>query len=120
MPSTGEGFGIVFLEAMAAGIRTVGGAQDGSLDALGDGVLGTPIKPENREELVSAINAALDAPKRDGSCGDRFEFSFFTEHVDSLLQTNLMGRQVAPLTAPNGRSQPQYHSTDKSMLVSGV
>ena len=35
MPSTGEGFGIVFLEAMACGIDVIGGNQDGSLDPLG-------------------------------------------------------------------------------------
>lgn len=40
MPSTGEGFGIAFLEAMASGVPALGLAGDGSADALGDGGLG--------------------------------------------------------------------------------
>ena len=56
MPSTGEGFGIVFLEAMACGIDVIGGNQDGSIDPLGDGAVGSAIDPEDSEELVSAIS----------------------------------------------------------------
>lgn len=40
LPSTGEGFGIVFLEAMACGTPAVGLAVAGALDALQDGRLG--------------------------------------------------------------------------------
>ena len=59
MPSTGEGFGIAFLEAMASGVRVVGGDRDGSCDPLADGMLGTTIDPENEDELAAAICAAL-------------------------------------------------------------
>ena len=62
MPSTGEGFGIVFLEAMASGIHVIGGNQDGSLDPLGDGALGSAVDPDDDEELASAISAALRRP----------------------------------------------------------
>ncbi len=40
MPNTQEGFGIVFLEAAASGLRVVGGNSDGSVDALADGAIG--------------------------------------------------------------------------------
>ena len=52
MPSTGEGFGIVFLEAMATGIHVIGGNQDGSPDALCRGGLAKAIDPEDQDELA--------------------------------------------------------------------
>jgi glycosyltransferase involved in cell wall biosynthesis len=47
MPSKGEGFGIVYLEALACGKPTVGGNQDGAIDALCGGNLGVLIDPDN-------------------------------------------------------------------------
>lgn len=40
MPSTGEGFGIVFVEAMACGTPALGLGEAGAMDALADGELG--------------------------------------------------------------------------------
>ena len=40
MPSTGEGFGIAFIEAMACGTPALGLAVCGARDAFGDGELG--------------------------------------------------------------------------------
>jgi phosphatidylinositol alpha-1,6-mannosyltransferase len=86
MPSTGEGFGIVFLEALATGIHVIGGGEDGTRDALCDGALGTLVDPENCEELASAILAALDHPARTGDRTSRFKPHFFTEYLNTLHQ----------------------------------
>jgi asparagine synthase (glutamine-hydrolysing) len=64
MPSRGEGFGIVFLEAMASGVPVVGSRIDGSREALRDGQLGTLVDPDNREELLAAIRHALAQPRQ--------------------------------------------------------
>jgi phosphatidylinositol alpha-1,6-mannosyltransferase len=62
MPSTGEGFGIAFLEAMACGTRSLGLNVAGAKDALADGQLGTAV-PET--ELAATIARLLVEPKRD-------------------------------------------------------
>jgi phosphatidylinositol alpha-1,6-mannosyltransferase len=81
MPSALEGFGIVFLEAMATGVRVIGGSQDGSRDPLCDGALGTLVDPENGQQLASAILAALDDPTRTGNRVTRFKPDLFADHL---------------------------------------
>jgi phosphatidylinositol alpha-1,6-mannosyltransferase len=92
MPSTGEGFGIVFLEAMASGIDVIGGNRDGSLDPLGDGRRGRAIDPDDAEELRQAICAALSKSQgRIDQANQSFGIQLFTEHLDALVQSNLLG-----------------------------
>ena len=45
LPSTGEGFGIVFLEALGCGKPVLAGNSDGSADPLADGRFGLLIDP---------------------------------------------------------------------------
>lgn len=60
MPSTGEGFGIAFLEAMACGTPALGLAIAGALDPLSDGVLGRAV---TEQEWLAALDEALNRPK---------------------------------------------------------
>ena len=55
MPSTGEGFGIVFLESMACGTPVIAGNRDGSVDALDAGRLGKLIDPMSVEAIAAAV-----------------------------------------------------------------
>jgi len=64
MPSEKEGFGIVFIEAMFYGIPVIAGNKDGSVDALCNGELGKLVDPDNRGELVKAIETVLKNPGR--------------------------------------------------------
>jgi phosphatidylinositol alpha-1,6-mannosyltransferase len=62
MPSTGEGFGVSFLEAMASGTPALGLDVAGSRDALGDGELGASVPAA---DLPTTIARLLDQPKPD-------------------------------------------------------
>jgi phosphatidylinositol alpha-1,6-mannosyltransferase len=88
MPSTKEGFGIVFLEAAASGVPVIGGNRDGSLDALADGAIGTLIDPYDSEALTNAIVSTLEGNvSRDPEAVRRFAFDNFARRVDDLVRT---------------------------------
>lgn len=55
MPSMGEGFGVVFIEALFYGKSVIAGNQDGSVDALANGEFGLLINPNHQHEIVKAI-----------------------------------------------------------------
>jgi glycosyltransferase involved in cell wall biosynthesis len=55
MPSKGEGFGIVYLEALACGKPTIGGNQDGAIDALCEGKLGALVNPDDINEITKTL-----------------------------------------------------------------
>lgn len=66
MPSKGEGFGIVYLEALACGKPVLGGNQDGAIDALCHGELGALVNPDDvgeiAETLIKVIHCAYPNP----------------------------------------------------------
>jgi phosphatidylinositol alpha-1,6-mannosyltransferase len=63
MPSTGEGFGIAFLEAMASGTPALGLNVVGARDALADGELGSAVGEELN--LATVLARLLVVPKPD-------------------------------------------------------
>jgi len=58
MPSK-EGFGIVYLEAMACGVPVISGDDDGSADPLQDGKVGWQVPYRDPEAVATACIAAL-------------------------------------------------------------
>lgn len=59
MPSKGEGFGIVFLEALACGKPVIAGNIDGSKDAILNGELGVLVNPDDTNEISETITKIL-------------------------------------------------------------
>lgn len=62
LPSTGEGFGLVFLEAMARGLPCVALADSAAADIVVDGVTGCLIAEQRAEPLSAALVDLLEHP----------------------------------------------------------
>jgi len=77
MPSHGEGFGFVFLEAMACGIAVVASRIDGSRDAVRDGKLGILVDPNDPVDIKQGILEALKRPK--GVIPEGLEYFFYNQ-----------------------------------------
>lgn len=87
MPSDGEGFGIVFIEAAACGLPVIAGNRDGSVDALADGRIGRLIDPHDLEQLRDAILDAFAAPRAsDPAAVGRFAFANFARLAYDLAE----------------------------------
>lgn len=62
MPSRMEGFGFVFLEAMAQGTPAIGGNQDATTEVIVDGDTGYTIDPTSPEAIADAVLSLLQDP----------------------------------------------------------
>ncbi|MBD1895744.1 glycosyltransferase [Coleofasciculus sp. FACHB-129] len=60
LPSIGEGFGIVYLEALACGKPIIAGNRDGAVDPLVQGTLGCLINPNDVEAISKSLIQILD------------------------------------------------------------
>jgi len=60
MPGYGEGFGFVYLEAIACGLRVIASSLDGSIEAVRFGLIGEYVNPNNKQELVNLIIKLLN------------------------------------------------------------
>lgn len=94
MPSQQEGFGFVYLEAMACGIPTIAGKWDGGREALRGGALGRLVEPGDKADLVSAILEALSRPKRVPEGLDYFCFENYTRRVNDIFASITDGLMV--------------------------
>ncbi|RYD82616.1 MAG: glycosyltransferase family 1 protein [Sphingobacteriales bacterium] len=89
MPSSGEGFGVSFIEAMFYGVPVIGGNADGSRDALQNGELGTAVRPGNIPQIKDAIKKIMDAPEKHKPDHEQlmnhFGYPVYKERLGNLL-----------------------------------
>ncbi len=87
MPGRGEGFGYVFLEALACGIPVVGSKLDGSREALRGGALGVLVDPRRSDDIQTGILEALKRPRGVIPAGlDYFSFENFEQRCHQILR----------------------------------
>jgi glycosyltransferase involved in cell wall biosynthesis len=93
MPSKGEGFGIVLLEAVACGVPVVGSRVDGSREALLDGVLGHLVDPGNPVALLGVITSVLEGTKPPERIDmiKTFGVQTFRAHVEAWCRAQVTG-----------------------------
>jgi len=86
MPGRKEGFGFVFLEAMACGIPVIASKVDGSREAVGNGEFGILVDPDNPEEIKAGIFEALRRPKGVVPKGlDYFSYENFERRCHGII-----------------------------------
>jgi phosphatidyl-myo-inositol dimannoside synthase len=93
LPSRGEGFGLVFLEAMAHAKPVIGGAHGGIPDIIEDGVTGRLVPHGDVESLARALESLLSNSDLSGKMGARgrdrvaqvFSFAQFESQLTNIL-----------------------------------
>ncbi|MBP1683737.1 MAG: glycosyltransferase [Ignavibacteriaceae bacterium] len=99
LPSLYEGFGIVLLEAMAAGIPVVATNVDGIKEVVIDGDCGILIPPKNPEAIADAVLNIIENPQLAEKLVDaglkRSKLFDIREHVMKLdnFYANLLGAE---------------------------
>jgi asparagine synthase (glutamine-hydrolysing) len=90
MPSNGEGFGIVFLEALACGIPVLGSNTDGGREALLDGELGCLVNPADPEQVREGVLSTLARRRGEVPAGlARFFYPQFSHRAQLILRESL-------------------------------
>jgi phosphatidylinositol alpha-1,6-mannosyltransferase len=93
LPSSGEGYGLVFLEAMTFAKPVVGAAAGGAVDLIQDGVNGILVPPRDSQKLIEALSSLLSDERlrtRLGRAGadmvrKHYSFAAFKDGLDRIL-----------------------------------
>ncbi len=94
LPSRGEGFGFVYLEAMARGKPVIGGAHGGAPEVIQDGVTGYLVQHGDTEQLATSIDVLLSNPELARQMGEggrervekEFRFTAFAKGFEEILR----------------------------------
>ena len=94
-----EGFGIVYLEAAAAGVPQVAGRSGGAHEAVADGETGLVLDPATPGAAAEAIGALLDDGERRAAMGAAARQRAATSFSYDLLADRLR-RAIEEMSAP--------------------
>jgi phosphatidylinositol alpha-1,6-mannosyltransferase len=105
LPSRGEGFGLVYLEAMAHRLACVGSIHDAAPEVIVDGVTGQLVNQDNVPEMADTLATLLLDESRRRTMGEagyervarEFTFDRFSDRLRGLLRA----RSITPATSAN-------------------
>jgi glycosyltransferase involved in cell wall biosynthesis len=94
LPSRGEGFGMVYLEAMAKGKPVIGGAHGGAPEVIQDGITGYLVPHGDPIQLATSIQTLLADPVHAREMGARgrqrveqeYRFNVFAKALKKILR----------------------------------
>lgn len=110
MPGRGEGFGIVYLEALACGVPVIASSADASREAVLDGALGAVVDPDDPASLLDALADALAAPPLpDRAALATFSVEAFHARWHALVAC-LTASKAPPVETRHGASPPAPHT----------
>lgn len=101
----GEGFGIVYLEAAAAGRPAVAGSTGGAAEAVVDEVTGLLVRPESDLEVAEALGRLLDDPQLAARLGAAGQMRAATFAHDAVMPRLVAAAETA--SARRGRLRRQ-------------
>jgi phosphatidylinositol alpha-1,6-mannosyltransferase len=101
-----EGFGIVFVEASAAGKPVIGGDSGGTEDAILHGVTGWRVDGTNVEAIATAVTTLLTEPGLAKAMGSQGRYRVVTEFSwDRVVErTRMVAAQVQQSKSKEGTS----------------
>jgi phosphatidylinositol alpha-1,6-mannosyltransferase len=104
MPSRREGFGLVYLEAMAAGLPCIGSIHDAASEVIVDGRTGWLVDQSDTNALADRIVHLLsDEPER-AAMGDAGRRRFLTQFTFDAFQSRLTSALASSAPAGQGVS----------------
>jgi phosphatidylinositol alpha-1,6-mannosyltransferase len=87
-----EGFGIVYIEASAAGVPVLASRSDGCLDAVAEGENGWLVEDSSSEGIEASVRAAIprlgpEMSARARAHAEQFRWSHVAARINSILES---------------------------------
>jgi phosphatidylinositol alpha-1,6-mannosyltransferase len=102
LPSKGEGFGIVYLEAWKHGLPVIAGNQDAGAEVVTHGHNGLCVDPDSPEQIAAGLIELLSAPQRAAELGEAGRRTVSEKYSHEAFRARLAAillRENAPVAA---------------------